>query len=128
MSTHKANPPRSRKPQTHNNLINSCPQNLDQSKFCVDLKKFNYLTFHFLKPKKSTDRLPKVHGYSSTSVIFTSGPITQCNSMWPVSPAVKDNSLTLTIEFEIFHLVHQAQWFVDKDDLFFRSFGVSSIK
>ena len=74
-STHKANPPPSRKPQTHNNLINSCPQNLDQPKFCVDLKKFDYLTFHFFKPKKSTNRLPKVHGYSSTSVIFTSGPL-----------------------------------------------------
>ena len=40
---------------------------------------------------------------------------------------MKDNSLTLMREFEIFHLV-LAQWFVDKDDLFFRSFRVSSIK
>ena len=31
---------------------------------------------------------------------------------------MKDNSLTLMREFEIFHLV-LAQWFVDKDDLFF---------
>lgn len=78
-STHKANPPRSRRPQTYNNLIKSCPQNLDQSKFCVNLKKFDYLTFHFQAEK--INRLPSTWVIHLLVSYSQSGTITQSNSM-----------------------------------------------